>query len=143
MGDSPTCTVKNVNLLCIKHLHGRQTDPHIHGFSLMTSLTAAVSRSSTEGEILLRLAFHDGFNRIKVPSQVEIQFPYQTWQHSNTVSMPSAFNVSKNKVCSSSRNVSKWMMSLGKRSSDRQGIEEASHSCLAGMIHCGCFHDGF
>ena len=36
----------------------------------MTGLTAAVSRCSTEDEILLQLAFHDAFNRITLPSQV-------------------------------------------------------------------------
>lgn len=46
------------------------------GFSLMTSLTAAVSRGSAEDEILLRRAFHDGFNCIKVaPLKSRSNFP--------------------------------------------------------------------
>lgn len=62
------------NLLTVRaqpqrHTHAH-THSHTHGFSLMTCLTAAVSRSSTEDEILLQLAFHDAFNRITLPSQV-------------------------------------------------------------------------
>lgn len=45
---------------------------------------AAVSCGSAEVEILFEQAFHDGFNRITLPSQVEIQFPYQTRSDSHT-----------------------------------------------------------
>lgn len=42
----------------------------------MTCLTAAVSQGSAEGEILLRRAFHDGFNCIKVaPLKSRSNFP--------------------------------------------------------------------
>lgn len=58
-------------------IRGRHTHTHTHGLSLMICLTAAVSWSSTEDEILLQLAFHDAFNRITLPSQVQIQFPHQ------------------------------------------------------------------
>ena len=54
----------------IQYSISRVRQTHAHGFSLMTCLTAAVSRGSTEDEILLQLAFHDAFNRITLPSQV-------------------------------------------------------------------------
>lgn len=64
--------------------------------SLMTCLTAAVSRGSAEGEILLCRAFHDGFNCIKVaPLKSRSNFPIKR----DTVRphcLP--FNVSENKA---------------------------------------------
>ena len=48
-----------------------------HQFCLITCLTAAVSCGYAEVEILFEQAFHDSFNRITLPSQVKIQFPYQ------------------------------------------------------------------
>lgn len=69
----------------------------------MTSLTAAVSRGSAEGEILLRRAFHDGFNCIKVaPLKSRSNFPIKR-DTAATVRRPRClpFNVSENKASAS------------------------------------------
>lgn len=57
----------------------------------MTSLTAAVSQGSAEGEIQLRRAFHDGFNCIKVaPLKSRSNFPIKTRRSRNSASTLSA-----------------------------------------------------
>lgn len=72
------------------------------GFPLMTRLTAAVSPGSAEGEILLRRAFHDGFNCIKVaPLKSRSNFPIKCDTAATLVSSLSAFNVSENKASAS------------------------------------------
>lgn len=71
-------------------------------FSLMTCLTAAVSRGSAEGEILLRRAFHDGFNCIKVaPLKSRSNFPIKRDAAATEASALSAPNVSENKASAS------------------------------------------
>lgn len=104
-------------------------------FSLMTCLTAAVSRSSAESEIVLHQAFHDGFNCIKVaPLKSRSNFPIKRYTDSTKSPYCLPLMSLKTKQVRRFSHCLLWTLSLGKR--NRQSGWRGRSPLFGWPTHC-------